>query len=116
MSDVVVRGAVPADIRRSVELWVGCVAGAMDESDYRAKLAAAGFVEVEIEPTRVYNVEDARQFLTAKGIDVDAIAPQVEGKFASAFIRARKPSATQCAIDKSCCAPECCASPEGTQE
>ncbi|HXQ24935.1 MAG TPA: arsenite methyltransferase [Candidatus Acidoferrales bacterium] len=92
VSDVVVRGPVPADIRRNVELWVGCVAGAMDESDYRAKLAAAGFAEIEIEPTRVYTVEDARQFLTAKGIDVDAIAPQVDGKFVSAFIRARKPA------------------------
>jgi len=92
VSDVVVRGAVPADIRRSVELWVGCIAGAMEESEYRAKLASAGFVEIEIEPTRVYTVEDARQFLTAEGIDVDAVAPLVEGKFASAFIRARKPA------------------------
>jgi len=93
VSDVIVRGPVPADIRRSVELWVGCIAGALDESDYRAKLAAAGFAEIEIEPTRVYAVEDARQFLTAQGIDVDAAA-QVDGKFASAFIRARKPGAT----------------------
>jgi arsenite methyltransferase len=90
VSDVVVRGPVPPDIRRSVELWVGCVAGALDESDYRARLAAAGFSEIEIEPTRAYNIEDARQFLTAKDLDVDAIAPQVEGKFISAFIRARK--------------------------
>jgi len=92
VSDVVVRGPVPTAIRKSIELWVGCVAGAMDESDYRAKLAAAGFAEIEIEPTRVYGIEDARQFLAAQGIDVDAIAPQVEGKFASAFIRARKPA------------------------
>lgn len=112
VSDVVVRGPVPADIRTRVELWVGCVAGAMDESDYRAKLAAAGFSEIEIEPTRVYSLEDARQFLTDSGVDVDAIAPQVEGKFASAFIRARKAADAQCATDKSCCAPECCASPE----
>ena len=111
VSDVVVRGPVPADIRRSVELWVGCVAGALDESDYRAKLAAAGFSEIDIEPTRVYSVEDARQFLAANGIDVDAIAPHVEGKFASAFIRARKAMDAQCATDKSCCAPECCAAP-----
>jgi arsenite methyltransferase len=90
VSDVVVRGPVPADIRRSVELWVGCVAGALDESDYRAKLAAAGFSEIEIEPTRAYNIEDARHFFTAKKLDVDAIASQVEGKFVSAFIRARK--------------------------
>src|SRR5487761_442475 len=92
VSDVVARGAVPADIRRNVELWDGCVAGAMDESEYRAKLAAAGFTEIEIEPTRVYSIEDARQFLVAKGIDVDAIAPHVEGKCASAFVRARKPA------------------------
>src|SRR5271154_4423456 len=111
VSDVVVRGPVPPAIRKSIELWVGCVAGAMDESDYREKLAAAGFGEIEIEPTRVYGIEDARQFLAAQGIDVDAIAPAVEGKFASAFIRARKPSAAQCAIDKSCCDPDCCASP-----
>jgi arsenite methyltransferase len=90
VSDVVVRGEVPAKIRRSVELWVGCVAGALEESEYRAKLAAAGFEEIEIEPTRVYSVADARQFLTAQGLDVDEIAPHVEGKFASAFIRARK--------------------------
>jgi len=92
VSDVVVRGPVPADIRRSVELWVGCVAGAMEEKEYRGKLAAAGFEQIEIEPTRVYSVEDARQFLAAEGIDVDAVAPLVEGKFASAFIRARKPA------------------------
>ena len=91
VSDVVVRGPVPADIRRSVELWVGCIAGAMQEAEYRSKLSAAGFTDIEIEPTRVYSVEDARQFLAAEGIDVDAVAPQVEGKFASAFIRARKP-------------------------
>lgn len=91
VSDVVVRGPVPADIRKSVELWVGCIAGAMDESEYRAKLAAAGFAEIEIEPTRVYTIQDARQILTAQGIDVDTVAPQVEGKFVSAFIRARKP-------------------------
>jgi arsenite methyltransferase len=91
VSDIVVRGPVPADIRRNVELWVGCVAGALDETEYRSKLRAAGFEEIEVEPTRFYGVEDARQFLTAQGLDVDAIAPEVEGKFASAFIRARKP-------------------------
>src|ERR1700726_1553161 len=91
VSDVVVRGEVPADIRRNIELWVGCVAGAMEESEYRSKLAAAGFEEIEIEATRVYSVGDARQFLATKGIDVDAIAPQVEGKFASAFVREKKP-------------------------
>ena len=109
VSDVVVRGPVPGDIRRSVELWVGCVAGALDESEYRAKLAAAGFSDVEIEPTRVYTVNDARQFLVAQGVDVDAIAPHVDGKFASAFIRARKPAAQKIASAASCCAPTCCA-------
>ncbi|MDE3136036.1 MAG: arsenite methyltransferase [Acidobacteriota bacterium] len=91
ISDVVFRGDVPAEIRRSVELWVGCVAGALEESDYRAKLDVAGFEAIEIEPTRVYKAEDARQFLTNKGIDIDAIAPLVDGKVMSAFVRARKP-------------------------
>jgi SAM-dependent methyltransferase len=113
VSDVVVRGPVPAKIRRSVELWVGCVAGAMEESEYRAKLAAAGFAEIEIEPTRVYGVEDARQFLTAQGIDVDAIAPAVEGKFASAFVRARKPVASMDAAEKSCCTKDRCSPAAG---
>ena len=92
VSDVVVRGEMPSDIRRSVELWVGCVAGALEESTYRAKLGAAGFEAIEVEPTRIYRVEDARQFLASAGIDVDAIAPQVDGKFMSAFVRARKPA------------------------
>jgi ubiquinone/menaquinone biosynthesis C-methylase UbiE len=90
VSDVVVRGDVPADVRRSVELWVGCVAGALQETDYRALLAQAGFSDIEVDAWRVYDVNDAREFLTAAGMDVDTIAPQVEGKFASAFIRARK--------------------------
>ena len=116
VSDVIVRGPVPADLRRGVELWIGCVAGALDESDYRAKLVDAGFSEIEIEPTRVYHIEDLRQFLTAQDLTVDALAPQIEGKFASAFIRARKSGAAQCAIDQSCCEPGCCASPETAQE
>jgi 2-polyprenyl-3-methyl-5-hydroxy-6-metoxy-1,4-benzoquinol methylase len=91
VSDVVTRGAVPAPIRESVLLWVGCVAGALEESEYRAKLAAAGFQAIDIEPTRIYRLEDARGFLEDKGIDADAIAPQVDGRFMSAFIRARKP-------------------------
>jgi SAM-dependent methyltransferase len=100
VSDVVVRGAVPADIRRSVELWVGCVAGALEESDYRATLVAAGFADVEVEPTRVYGVEDARQFLEGQGMEVDAIAHEVDGKFVSAFIRGRKPLEPQMNTDK----------------
>jgi SAM-dependent methyltransferase len=110
VSDVVVRGAVPAEIRRNMELWVGCVAGALEESEYRTKLAAAGFEDIEIEPTRVYSVADARQILTAQGIDVDAIAPHVEGKFVSAFIRAKKPATKKSGAEESCCDPSCCAS------
>jgi arsenite methyltransferase len=91
VSDVVVRGEVPAEIRRSVELWIGCVAGALQESDYRAKLAKAGFEAIDLEPTRIYRVEDAREFLADSGLDADAIAPQVDGKFMSAFVRARRP-------------------------
>jgi hypothetical protein len=82
---------VPPQIRRNVELWVGCVAGALTEENYRGKLAAAGFVEIDIEPARIYRIEDARQFLATEGVDVDAIAPVIDGKFTSAFIRARKP-------------------------
>jgi arsenite methyltransferase len=93
VSDVVVRGDVPAGVRRSMELWVGCIAGALEESQYDAKLRAAGFVDVEIEPWRVYTVDDARAFLTEGGVDVDRVAPQLEGRFASAFVRARKPGA-----------------------
>src|SRR6516225_410783 len=91
VSDVIVRGPVPASVRQSMLLWVGCIAGALDEADYAAKLHAAGFTDISIEPTRTYNIEDARHFLTEAGIDVDQVAPQVEGKFASAFIRATKP-------------------------
>ena len=101
VSDVVTRGAVPEAVRSSMMLWVGCIAGALDEQDYRAKLAAAGFTGIEIEPTRTYSIEDARHFLTEAGIDVDSIAPQVEGKFVSAFIRATKPA-------QSCCGSDCC--------
>jgi arsenite methyltransferase len=100
VSDVVVRGEVPDSVRQSMLLWVGCIAGALEENDYRAKLVAAGFSNISFEPTRVYDIEDARHFLTEAGIAVDAIAAQVEGKFLSAFIRATKPAA--------CCAPGCC--------
>ena len=101
VSDVIVRGEVPDEVRRNMLLWVGCIAGALEESDYRAKLAKACFTDVDIEPTRVYNIEDARQFLTESGVNVDEIAPQVEGKFASAFIRATKSR-------ENCCEPSCC--------
>jgi arsenite methyltransferase len=92
VSDVVVRGEVPPEIRRSVELWVGCVAGALDETVYIDKLRRAGFVEVSIEPTRVYRAEDAREFLGGHGIDIDTIAPMIDEKFYSGFIRATKPA------------------------
>ena len=90
VSDVVVRGEVPSEIRRSIELWIGCVAGALEESEYRSKLAKTGFEEIELEPTRIYRAEDAREFLACAGMDVDSIASQVHGKFMSAFVRARK--------------------------
>jgi len=102
VSDVVVRGEVPDEIRKSMLLWVGCIAGALKDYDYVAKLAKAGFDSIDIEPTRVYNIEDARAFLSTEGVDVDAIAPQVEGKFISAFIRATKPT------KPSCCSSTCC--------
>ena len=91
VSDVVVRGSVPAEIRRSVELWIGCIAGALEETEYADKLRSVGFEQVTIEPTRVYRSEDAREFLAGRGIDVERIAPQIEGKFMSAFVRAIKP-------------------------
>jgi SAM-dependent methyltransferase len=109
VSDVVVRGQVPDEVRRSMLLWVGCIAGALEESDYIAKLTKAGFVQVSVEPTRVYNVEDARQFLTESGVDVDAMAPQVHEKFMSAFLRASKPAG-------SCCEGGCCSPAAGTKE
>lgn len=112
VSDVVVRGPVPAEIRKNVELWIGCIAGAMDESEYRAKLAGAGFEAIEIEPTRVYKIEDARQFLAGVGLDVEAIAPQIGDKFASAFIRARKPVLKNGIAESACCAPSCCSTAE----
>jgi ubiquinone/menaquinone biosynthesis C-methylase UbiE len=91
VSDVVVHGDVPAEVRQNVLLWVGCIAGALQDTEYKSKLEAAGFEAIEIEPTRVHNIEDARVFLHDQGVDVDAIAPQVDGKFMSAFIRAQKP-------------------------
>ncbi len=93
VSDVVVRGEVPPAVRRSVELWIGCVAGALEEAEYRAKLARAGFEAIEIVPTRVYRVADAREFLAQAGIDADAVAPAIDGTFMSAFVRARKAAA-----------------------
>lgn len=104
VSDVVTRGEMLPEIRQSVLAWVGCIAGALEENEYRSKLAAAGFAQIEVEPTRIYRTEDAREFLAGQGIDVDAIAPQVDGKFLSAFLRAVKPSRAQ----QPCCGPTCC--------
>ena len=101
VSDVVVRGDISSEIRENVLLWVGCIAGALGDDEYVSKLAKAGLNKIEIEPTRVYRIDDARSFLSEKGVDVDAIASQVDEKFMSAFIRAIKPA--------TCCASGCCA-------
>ncbi len=106
VSDVVIRGEIPTAVRRSLELWVGCVAGALGEEEFAAKLRAAGFENVEVEPWRIYQVEDARAFLTEAGLDVDALANQIDGRVASAFIRGRKPAKV---AEKTCCGPTCCA-------
>jgi arsenite methyltransferase len=103
VSDVVTHGEMLPEIRQSVLLWVGCVAGALEENEYRAKLASAGFETIEVEPTRIYRIEDAREFLSGQNIDVDAIAPQLDGKFMSAFVRAVKPQRQE-----PCCGPTCC--------
>jgi len=108
VSDVVTRGAIPDGIRRDILLWVGCIAGALDENDYRMKLAAAGFEAIGVEPTRIYKVDDAREFLAGEGVDVDAIAPVVDGKFMSAFVRAKKPGQSAAERAGTCCAPTCC--------
>ena len=102
VSDVVVRGEVPAAVRRSMELWVGCIAGALSEDEYRAKLAKAGFAGIDVEVTRVYDVDDAKAFLAGEGIDAEAVAKEVDGKIVSAFVRATKPASSPC------CAPGCC--------
>jgi arsenite methyltransferase len=104
VSDVVTRGEIAPEIRQSVLAWVGCVAGALDEAEYRAKLSAAGFEQIEIEPTRIYRFDDAREFLSSSGIDVDAIAAQVDEKFMSAFVRAVKPEQAR----EACCGSTCC--------
>jgi ubiquinone/menaquinone biosynthesis C-methylase UbiE len=103
VSDVVTRGEIPAAVRQSVLLWVGCLAGALEENEYNARLESAGFEQIEIEPTRIYRIEDAREFLSGQNIDVDAIAPQVDGRFMSAFVRAVKPQRKE-----TCCVPTCC--------
>jgi ubiquinone/menaquinone biosynthesis C-methylase UbiE len=104
VSDIVIRGEMPAEIKRNIELWAGCVAGALEESDYKAKLERVGFERVSIEPTRVYTAEDARDLFDGTGLNIDAIAPLVDGKFISGFVRASKPAAKQSA----CCSTACC--------
>jgi len=103
VSDVVTRGEMVPEIRQSVLAWVGCMAGALEENEYRAKLQAAGFERIELEPTRIYRAEDARETLLNEGIDIEAVAPKVDGKFMSAFVRAVKPSAA-----RPCCGTTCC--------
>lgn len=105
VSDVVTKGEIGPEIRQSILLWAGCVAGALEDVEYRQKLEAAGFEQIDIEPTRIYRAEDARDLLRADGIDVDTIAPQVDGKFMSAFVRAVKPAAS---VSRPCCGPTCC--------
>jgi arsenite methyltransferase len=103
VSDVVVRGELPAQIRRSMEQWVGCVAGALSETDYRAKLLAAGFGSVDVDVTREYSFDDARTFLSSEGLDADRLAREVDGRVVSAFVRAAKPATAE-----ACCGPTCC--------
>lgn len=107
VSDVVVRGEVPAEVRRSMELWVGCVAGALEESEFKSLLQAAGFENADIEPTRIYEVEDARVFLEEAGLDVNAFTAAIDGRFMAAFVRASKPAPSRQAAG-ACCAPGCC--------
>lgn len=104
VSDVIIRGHVPDEIRRSMELWVGCVAGALGDYEYVGKLAKAGFEGIDIEATRVYSLDDARSFLTSEGLDAETLSKKVEGSFISGFVRATKPGST------SCCGPSCCGS------
>jgi arsenite methyltransferase len=106
VSDVVIRGEVPAAVRKSMELWVGCIAGALQEAEYRQKLQVAGFESIDVEPTRIYQVEEARAYLDASGLDAEVVGPQVKDKFMSAFIRAKKPAACDCppgCVDLPCC-------------
>jgi arsenite methyltransferase len=103
ISDVLVRGEIPDNVRKSMELWVGCIAGALEENEYREKLARAGFASIDVESTRIYKIEEAREFLEAAGLDAATVGPLIEGKFISAFVRATKPASAA-----ACCGPSCC--------
>ena len=108
VSDVVTRGSDPEQLRRDILLWAGCIAGALEENEYRMKLAVAGFEAISVEPTRIYEIDDAREFLSGKSVDVDAIAAAVDGKFMSAFVRAKKPGKAATEKAGASCAPTCC--------
>jgi|SRR5215469_11528487 len=108
VSDVVIRGEVPAAVQKSMELWVGCIAGALQENEYRQKLEAAGFASVDVEPTRIYQIENAREFLAAAGLDPEVVGPQVKDKFMSAFIRAKRPVVASCECPPGCVDLPCC--------
>ena len=110
VSDVVTKGEIIPEVRQSVLLWVGCVAGALEDVEYQQKLAKAGFEQIEMEPTRVYRAEEAKEILAQEGIDFETIAPQIDGKFMSAFIRGVKPAGS-----KSCCGPTCCSRRKGSR-
>ena len=108
VSDVVIRGEVPVQVRKSMELWVGCIAGALQETEYTQKLQAAGFESIDVEPTRIYQVDEAREFLNAAGLDADVVGPQIKDKFMSAFLRAQKPVAAKCECPPGCVDLPCC--------
>jgi len=108
VSDVVIRGEVPAEVRKSMELWVGCIAGALLDAEYRQKLQATGFESIEVEPTRIYQIEEAREFLTAAGLNAEVVGPQIKDKFMSAFIRAKKPADAACDCPPGCVDLPCC--------
>jgi arsenite methyltransferase len=108
VSDVVIRGEVPGELRKSMELWIGCIAGALQETEYRGKLQAANFESIDVEATRIYQADEAREFLTAAGFDTDTVGPQIKDKFMSAFVRAKKPAAASCDCPPGCVDLPCC--------
>jgi SAM-dependent methyltransferase len=113
VSDVVVRGEGPAEVKRNMELWVGCVAGALEEKEYERLLSSAGFESIDIEPTRIYRMEDAQAFLTGSGLDAATLSSEIDGRFMSAFVRGKKPTASKTREHNvetaACCGSDCCA-------